>query len=330
MKCPKCQYISFDSGERCRNCGYEFSLTVEIEDLDLPMHTGDEVLGPLADFPLGERSDASARAASAPDSAPLRGAELSHAREAAAMAEASSAARASVTTRRHAGSLALPLFHDGDVPDDAPLVSPSAVPRVPLSVRRSTPALSRARSRDTEEPTLHLDVPKAERPRVRVRDQAAEHGGTIHGPDNAAAPDAPAGGLPRIGAAVIDVVIMGSITASVLYFTLQVTRLGFEQVHLLPPVPMAGFLLLLNAGYAVLFTAAGGQTIGKMTLRIRVVPTDPGGPTGRRVPLGHAVVRAAGYLVSLLPAGLGYLPAFIGQDRRAIHDRLADTRVIQA
>ena len=26
MKCPKCQYISFDSGDRCRNCGYDFSL----------------------------------------------------------------------------------------------------------------------------------------------------------------------------------------------------------------------------------------------------------------------------------------------------------------
>ena len=29
MRCPKCQYISFDSGDRCRNCGYEFSLAPE-------------------------------------------------------------------------------------------------------------------------------------------------------------------------------------------------------------------------------------------------------------------------------------------------------------
>lgn len=26
MKCPKCGYIGFDSGDRCKNCGYEFSL----------------------------------------------------------------------------------------------------------------------------------------------------------------------------------------------------------------------------------------------------------------------------------------------------------------
>ncbi len=48
MRCPKCQYISFDSGERCRNCGYEFSLTPDSRAIDLPIHTGDEPLGPLS------------------------------------------------------------------------------------------------------------------------------------------------------------------------------------------------------------------------------------------------------------------------------------------
>ena len=43
MKCPKCQYITFDSGDRCRNCGYDFSLTVETPDLDLPIKTGEGV-----------------------------------------------------------------------------------------------------------------------------------------------------------------------------------------------------------------------------------------------------------------------------------------------
>jgi uncharacterized RDD family membrane protein YckC len=51
---------------------------------------------------------------------------------------------------------------------------------------------------------------------------------------------------------------------------------------------------------------------------------------GDRVPFGYSVVRAAGYLVSALPAGLGFVPAFVGRDRRALHDRLADTRVVKA
>ena len=36
-------------------------------------------------------------------------------------------------------------------------------------------------------------------------------------------------------------------------------------------------------------------------------------------------------IASLLPAGLGFIPAFIGpKDHRALHDRLADTRVVRA
>ena len=27
MKCPKCGYLGFEDMERCRNCGYDFSLT---------------------------------------------------------------------------------------------------------------------------------------------------------------------------------------------------------------------------------------------------------------------------------------------------------------
>jgi uncharacterized RDD family membrane protein YckC len=76
-----------------------------------------------------------------------------------------------------------------------------------------------------------------------------------------------------------------------------------------------------------LFVAANGQTIGKMAAGVKVVSTDV---ETARVSLGHAVVRAAAYLVSALPAGLGLLPALFGADRRTIHDRLAATRVVKA
>ena len=42
MRCPKCQYITFDQGDRCRNCGYDFALSPEPDALDLPIRTGDE------------------------------------------------------------------------------------------------------------------------------------------------------------------------------------------------------------------------------------------------------------------------------------------------
>jgi len=42
MKCPKCDYLGFETGNRCRNCGYDFSLVAMAapsSDLDLPLHS---------------------------------------------------------------------------------------------------------------------------------------------------------------------------------------------------------------------------------------------------------------------------------------------------
>jgi uncharacterized RDD family membrane protein YckC len=64
-----------------------------------------------------------------------------------------------------------------------------------------------------------------------------------------------------------------------------------------------------------------------MAAGIKVVPMNA---EQGRVPLGHSVLRAAAYAISALPVGLGFLPALVGADRRAFHDRLADTRVVKA
>jgi uncharacterized RDD family membrane protein YckC len=53
-KCPKCQYFSFDSGDRCRNCGYDFSLVLDFPAEELQIQNGTEPLGPLGDLTLHE------------------------------------------------------------------------------------------------------------------------------------------------------------------------------------------------------------------------------------------------------------------------------------
>src|SRR5215831_2122050 len=53
-KCPKCQYFSFDSGDRCRNCGYDFSLVDDAPADELSLQTGSEPVGPLGDFALND------------------------------------------------------------------------------------------------------------------------------------------------------------------------------------------------------------------------------------------------------------------------------------
>ena len=37
MKCPKCGYLGFERVDRCRNCGYEFSLTEAVAEPDLSL-----------------------------------------------------------------------------------------------------------------------------------------------------------------------------------------------------------------------------------------------------------------------------------------------------
>ena len=300
MRCPKCQYITFDSADRCRNCGYDFSLSADLPPMDLPIK--DEAPdGPLADFSLSETDLRSTPVPGAPPVAPS------------------------------GNTSELPLFRDRVRParEDvhAPLVTPSVVPRPPLAVRRNTGPLAKPRPRRDPAPELpRLALDTAEMPIVTAPVIAAA-------PETAplgepAAITATAG--PRLVAGLIDLAITLAVDVTVLYLTLRVCELRFPDVLSLPLGPLAVFYALINGGYFAAFVAAGGQTIGKMATGIRVIPGDPGAAAGDRVSPGQAAIRAAGYLVSALPLGLGFLPGFMGEERRAFHDRLADTRVVDA
>ena len=275
MRCPKCQYITFDSGDRCRNCGYEFSLAPQTTDVDLRIQTGDEPEGPM----------------SVPDPIPPR----------------------PITE-----SFDLPLFSARGAPSDRPLVTPPAVPRVPLSVRKQAPVAPRAaRKGAPEEPRLELSFP----------DEHRKVAASADADDAGEATTASAGA--RLLAAFLDALLLGGISAAVLHFTLKICRLEYSEIAALPLAPFLSFLLILYCGYVTAFTAAGGQSIGKMAAHIRVVPSDPNAWSGR-VPLGQSALRAVAYVVSALPAGLGFVPALIGSEKRALHDRLAHTRVVKA
>jgi uncharacterized RDD family membrane protein YckC len=132
----------------------------------------------------------------------------------------------------------------------------------------------------------------------------------------------------RAAAALLDAIILAAIHLAVVYLTLRVAGVGRDEIRILPAVPLASFLALLAVGYLVSFTAAGGQTIGKMAAGIRVIPIEEADDGSGRVPVESAVIRAVALLISVLPAGLGLLPALLTPDRRTLPDRLADTRVV--
>ena len=100
----------------------------------------------------------------------------------------------------------------------------------------------------------------------------------------------------RVLAAAIDLAIIGGIDLAVVYFTLRVSGRTWADASGLPIVPLAAFFLLLNGGYATIFTAAAGQTIGKMLAGIRVVPAAAEAETPR-LAVSTALVREAACLL---------------------------------
>lgn len=311
MKCPKCQYISFDDPVRCRHCGYDFGGSAEgPAAVDAPLRDREAPEGPLPELSLRGRPGAAAP-----------------------------------TPSRTPGGLDLPLFNE-PVPglDDTPLISSPAPPRAPLAVRRASaepssrmpradrakPARPSAPARPTPRPAADTPEPTqlwAEAPDVSTAVGELEATATPVASARAADPapgDAASPGA-RLGALVVDAVLLGVIDVAVVQFTLSILRYPWSRALELPLLPLVAFLVMLNAGYLVLLTAASGQTLGKMLTGIRVVSSG-----AWRVPVTQAAMRAALALLSLLTLGLGYLPALAGSDRRALHDRLSNTRVVRA
>jgi uncharacterized RDD family membrane protein YckC len=300
MRCPKCQYISFDSGDRCRNCGYEFSFAKDDPPLDVTIGRDEPRPGRVRDISLTELETplSARRAAQDPDP------DLEVTRFPRPLPTAAD----------------LPLFTDRVADDQAPLVTPPAVPRQPLSVRRANPAIRPRRNPLPEE--LPLDLNEEEDSEEPESDDArpAEH---ESGSDTA-------GIIRRVTAGLIDTIILGTIEFGVVYLTLRACELELSQWRALPFAPVAAFLLLLSGGYFVLFTAASGQTIGKMTTRIRVVSMPAHGEGYRRVSFSTSLLRSVASLGSVLALGTGFLPILFSPDRRAFHDRVAETRVVMA
>jgi uncharacterized RDD family membrane protein YckC len=277
MKCPKCGYLGFETGDRCKNCGYEFSLmarpSVPVPDVI------DTALSPTAIEPKPERP--------------------------------------------------LPLFMPpGEDDDDEPLIRLPVAPRPPLAVRKTPDsprvrAISRPTPRtESAEPVLQFADEIGPLADLKLRDEPGEPAPVAAHVEPVRTRGMPSGAGARLGAAFIDHAILLAIDAAVVYFTLRMAVLLPSEWRLLPAVPLLAFLGLVKFAYFFAFTAVGGQTIGKMALGIRVV-TDTNTPVDSACALRRTLAGIAAFVF-----GLGFIPALLGVERRAFHDRVAHTRVI--
>lgn len=216
----------------------------------------------------------------------------------------------------------LPLAVGAPPADDLPLAAPpSRLPslfaeppppaRAPLAVRKTTAERPRSRT-----------AAAVARPRPVLVERQAVDPAVDAGAGDDAGP-APAPVLARALAAGIDAALLVGIDAVIVYLTMQFARLPMDDLRLLPLIPMAAFIGSLNLAYLVVFTAQGGQTLGKMATGVRV--EGAGGP----LTSGAAALRVLGAVAGMLPAGAGWWIALARADRRAAHDHLAGTRVVK-
>jgi uncharacterized RDD family membrane protein YckC len=83
--------------------------------------------------------------------------------------------------------------------------------------------------------------------------------------------------------------------------------------------------LALGTFYEVYFLSAHGATPGKMAMGLKVIRAD-----GGALPPMLALARHFAEWVSAVIFLIGYMMAGFDQEKRALHDRICDTRVIHS
>jgi len=100
--------------------------------------------------------------------------------------------------------------------------------------------------------------------------------------------------------------------------------------HALDNQPLTSFRWELIFEMSVLIVTVifwdkwGGTTPGKRMVGIKIVDAK----TFEDITNKQAITRSLGYIISLIPFGLGFLMVAFRKDKRALHDLLANTAVI--
>jgi uncharacterized RDD family membrane protein YckC len=124
----------------------------------------------------------------------------------------------------------------------------------------------------------------------------------------------------RFGAKFLDGIIM-NIASQIVQL---IIGLGLRSSPEAAAIIGALVALVLNAGYVIYFTGKYGATPGKMACKIEVIRTD-----GSPLTFGRATGRYFAEILSSLTLFIGYIMAAFDEEKRALHDRICDTRVVR-
>jgi uncharacterized RDD family membrane protein YckC len=134
----------------------------------------------------------------------------------------------------------------------------------------------------------------------------------------------------RFVARVIDSAILGVIALIIglpLAMTASLTPSRIENPSLALFTGLGGMISLLQfavqIGYEVYFVSTRGGTPGKLVLGLKIIRAD-----GSPVPAGLAAGRYLAQILSAIILMIGYIMAAFDGQKRALHDRICETRVI--
>ncbi len=131
-----------------------------------------------------------------------------------------------------------------------------------------------------------------------------------------------AGFFRRLAALAIDWLILSAI-ADIMRFAYRFGSDGDPgMIHLDAAMGLSAVLFIL---YFTLLTGEGGQTLGKMLLKIKVQGMD-----GSSIGFGRAFIRTLGYIVSsFFMTFLGFFWALWDKNNQTWHDKIAGTVVVK-
>lgn len=135
----------------------------------------------------------------------------------------------------------------------------------------------------------------------------------------------PAGLLRRLGALLYDSLLLAAVLmiATALFLPLTGGEAVTSDANPLLEWAYRGVLACVVVLFYGSFWTRRGQTLGMASWRLRIEREDGGALTW-----GDTLRRLSAAVVSLLPAGLGWLWIVVDPARRAWHDRLSRTRVV--
>jgi len=123
----------------------------------------------------------------------------------------------------------------------------------------------------------------------------------------------------RFGAAFIDLIILRIVQFLISLGVGAMMGGGRTAVNI-----TTALALLLGIAYETYFIGGPGATLGKMALKLKVIRAD-GTAVGYPLALGRYFAKILSGLILLI----GYIMAGFDDEKRALHDRICDTRVVR-